>query len=204
MLSTRGYRLPSSWRSPVTVVGWLGDDLGGFVESVGRRVNQRLKVRVRAALQDLMVELTSEVSKAGERLPGLDSDPDLQFAMERVLPLRVEAARRYLSAEHDQRGLIDLIRFLNLVRQSVRARVREASTPQDVSDAVTATLDDIHGYLLAHDLVDKKYRMAEALLLDDLAGRTRLARRLAWKPARVHYYQGHSHHSQQRRRAPSS
>jgi hypothetical protein len=109
------------------------------------------------ALRALDRDLERAVFSASVRLPNLLEVEDVRYALYELRPARLSAALEYLRADNGER-VGRLLQFVRVLRTMASARIAEASTPEDVSDAVVGALDDLQRYLVAHDLVESAYR----------------------------------------------
>lgn len=161
-LLERGLRTPSlgARRLAARILGELGDNAGQVVNRLGTWVSGQL----RAAAQDRLYqfgEVLERESTARIKTLGLTEDADLRFALRDLLPRRTRAAREHLGGRNDQRAIIGLLNFLDVEQRGAIARITAAADTEDVADALTHSLDDLHGYLIAHDLATDRYRLLQ-------------------------------------------
>jgi hypothetical protein len=131
--------------------------------------------RLRAALRDrdgeggdgreatcarlnLLVDRMAEVAvEANRRMPEVREHDPLRFAVTDLLPNRVRLACAFL-ADVSEPEAEHLDAFLDGVETSVRAQASAA----DGADAIMQAAEDLHSYLLGHDIVEPVYRHVSA------------------------------------------
>ncbi len=101
--------------------------------------------------------LAATARGAQDRLPGLGGDEHVSFALDDLLTNRVQAASLFLT-EISEQDAEHLPLFLDSLQEGVRGREDAARNGADVAEAVIQAAEDLHGYLLAHDIVDARYR----------------------------------------------
>jgi hypothetical protein len=120
---------------------------------------------LRAELEAFGRELTSLTLAQEERLPGLAADEMTSFCS-LLARERMERACRHLQAAPENYPYI--LQFLEFVRQMDADRIRHAETISEAQDALLCALDNIHSYLLAHELVSEAYLEEEFKRSDEL------------------------------------
>jgi hypothetical protein len=123
----------------------------------------------RAILEAFDAEVETErffktvASSARAREHALTSTtPMLSFALDVLLPVRKRGTERYLRRDAVDRETLE--RFVEFSERVAVRAIDAAGSPDDLADAVIAVLDDLHSYLLAHNLVDDEYLAAEQVL----------------------------------------
>jgi hypothetical protein len=112
---------------------------------------------VKGRLSAFAESLAATARGAQDRFPGLGAEQLVSFALDDLLPNRVNAASVFLT-EISERDAEHLALFLDSLQEGVRGRVDAAQNAADVAEAVIQAAEDLHGYLLAHDIVQAPYR----------------------------------------------
>lgn len=113
-------------------------------------------------------------------------DSEVWFTLSTLLPTRIRGARRHL--RHDTDPTL-LKAFLQFSLEQSREAVAGATSANELAEAVAGTLDGLHSYLVAHDLVGEQYladeqRLAELILAgESLEGGVASGERAAADPA---------------------
>ena len=149
-------------RAIAPVVGRLIVEIGDRARAVSDSFDAYLLQQARTRLDSLGNSLRRAVAARSYHFPRIYSHPDVRFALDDLVPSRIAAAKRYLVITSKD-DVLTLLHFLDLARQGGSARVRGATTPEEVADSLLGTLDDLHGYLLSHDLVSRQYRRSQSL-----------------------------------------
>lgn len=135
--------------------------LANGMREFGQRLNGLLRKRVGIELMRFYSRLESSAETASIRFPGVLEDPDVRFALDELGPSRIEAARVNLSA-CNERDYVSLIEFLVGAADGVSYDIDHAGDAAEVGDALVRGLDNLHDFLLAHELVEPAYRRAQA------------------------------------------
>jgi hypothetical protein len=109
---------------------------------------------VRLELEAFARGLSSLLLEQEERLEGLAKDRDVRFAIW-LARTRAEDACRYLNCP--VQSLPYLLQWLAFVEEWRAAGIREATNAEEAADELTGAADDLHAYLLAHELVSRRY-----------------------------------------------
>lgn len=112
---------------------------------------------VQGRLSTFVEDLATTARGAQDRFPGLSGEELVTFALDDLLTNRVQAASLFLT-EISEQDAEHLPLFLDSLQEGVRGRVDAARNAADVAEAVIQAAEDLHGYLLAHDIVDARYR----------------------------------------------
>ena len=154
--------LGESVRAVAPALGRLLVEVGDRVQSISDSFDAYLLQEARSRLERLGEGLRSEVEGQRTRYPRIYLDPVVRFALDDLMPTRLQAAKRFLVLTSKD-DVLTLLRFLDVVSQDGRAAIGGAATPEEIGDALLGTLDDVHGYLLSHDLVSRQYRRSQSL-----------------------------------------
>lgn len=88
--------------------------------------------------------------------------PRLRFALQDLLPSRLHAALLYVEPR-EAGDVEDLSSFLEALETTAAAEAAQAVDGEQLSEAFTLALDDLHSYLLAHAIVDRRYRLFQGI-----------------------------------------
>lgn len=88
------------------------------------------------------------------RLANLSQDRDVRFAIW-LARTRSEDACRYLTCA--ERDVAYLLEWLAFVCEWRAAGIKAAATAEEAADELVGAADDLHSYLLAHELVSRRY-----------------------------------------------
>lgn len=115
------------------------------------------RAEVRDRLDAFRKHISTIDGEAAKRITELREHDLAHFAVDDLLPSRIMAARKFLApiTAADARHLDQ---YLDSVESSTRGEVAATDTADDVADAVVRAVEDLHNYLLGHDIVDRRYR----------------------------------------------
>ena len=136
-----------------------------WLRGAAGRLRRRVELDREFAQQRLkaFLDSTREAAKATcDRLPEAYDNDLAGFAIADLLPNRVLTACRFIREMSDADAR-HLDRFLDGVERDVADELAEAEQPAQVADAVLSAAEDLHSYLLAHDLVDRRYSRLQDL-----------------------------------------
>jgi len=124
--------------------------------------------------------VTDTAVEAEQRFPDLHRDDAAQFALADLLPNRIQVACLFTAsisvseAEH-------LSRFLDAIERGAAGQVLAAHDAAEVADVIVQAAEDLHSYLLGHDIVDPRYRHLTAGSLFRRAGNSAaMSSRASW------------------------
>jgi hypothetical protein len=84
---------------------------------------------------------------------------NLRFAVDELLPFRLRGIERHVQVNAvDSHAFSD---FLSYILEVARAQIGTSATVDDLAETIVDVLDDLHGYVLAHELVAPGYLAAE-------------------------------------------
>jgi hypothetical protein len=96
------------------------------------------------------------------------SSAALRFALEGILPWRIRNAQQNVEPERvDSEAFAN---YLRLLQSTTDKRIAVAPSPDELAEVVFGALDELHGYLLAHELVSELYMAAEEMIAGMYAG----------------------------------
>ncbi len=112
---------------------------------------------MRTRLELFRERLLEGAREAEQRFPHLDAHEFARFAVTDLLPNRVFAASLFIApiTEADAEHIDD---FLATIELGAIGQIAAANDADDVADAVIRAAEDLHSYLLGHDIVDDRYR----------------------------------------------
>jgi hypothetical protein len=135
--------------------GWLAPRLDQARRQRSASAKDRL-ARFETGLGQLIEDRRRTIS--------IGSDEDVAYLhgiVDQLFPSRLGAARFDLKALSADRAAA-LCDFLDAVEEVASASIRSAPDGDSLADAVARALDNVHDYLVAHDLVGARYRLLEA------------------------------------------
>jgi hypothetical protein len=98
------------------------------------------------------------------------TSPRLRFALDQLLPLRTMSARRHL--RRDRLAADAFASFLRFSAESAMEVVADATSIEEIADAILSELDGFHAYLVGNELVDSGYVTVEHAIADHLLRRS--------------------------------
>jgi hypothetical protein len=90
-----------------------------------------------------------------ERELGGGSSWMLNFALNGMQPLRILNARQNLDPSRVDAAVFEA--YLHLLQASAEEKISDARDADGLAEAVLGALDELHGYLIAHELVADAY-----------------------------------------------
>jgi hypothetical protein len=127
----------------------------------GRR-NRLDREFVQRRLDEFLRRVWRTAEQGMERIPAARDDDLLRFAVGDLLPNRVVTACRFITEVSDS-DVRHLRRFLTSVECAVAGEIAAADDAATVANAVVTAAEDLHNYLLGHDLVDARYTRLQSL-----------------------------------------
>lgn len=126
-------------------------DLEGFGEALLRTYDPRVDLDAFArGLASAAQSRTNVVGNASELLT---------FATDVVGPFRVRGISRHIARDRvDARVFREFLRF---VEDAAVARIALATSADEVGSLMLGAFDEVHTYVIAHDLVSKAYERVE-------------------------------------------
>lgn len=109
------------------------------------------------------VSLQGEAQQACERFPDLADDELIRFAVGDLLPNRVAMATIFLTEKLDVGDAEHLDQYLESIEGAVQREVAAADSCDGVANAILSATEDLHTYLLGHELVDRRYSQLQSL-----------------------------------------
>lgn len=175
-----------SGNGPVTAeAGVLAARVANGVRELGRRIESVLREQVELELRQFLDRLDFAVERARARFDAaVEQDADVRFALDDLGPQRIDAAVRFL-APCSASDYASLRKFLTDVADGVDYDVDQAEDPTDVGDALLRGLENLHGFLLAKNLVKSGYRTAQDEPVLTFRPFAESGRRPDWRPKPV-------------------
>lgn len=136
---------------------------------VGRRARSAERVerfrryllgRAVDALDGFEKALVAAAGEQGSRLTGIYEDENVRIVLEDLAPLRISAAKRYLSSR-DLTAVSALPSFIEGRIELLRGQAAAATDAEDLGAALLDALESLHSFLLARQLVSSGYKLAE-------------------------------------------
>lgn len=86
----------------------------------------------------------------------------LVFALNVLLPIRERGTERYLRRDAINREAFE--EFIDVSERVAYRAIEAAATQDELADAIVSVLENVHSYLLAHELVSVDYKKIERVL----------------------------------------
>jgi hypothetical protein len=99
-------------------------------------------------------------------LAGTGESAMLVFALDVLLPIRERGTERFLRRDAIDRKAFE--EFIDVSERVAHRAIDTATTQDELADAMVSVLDNVHSYLLAHDLVSADYKKIERVLAHHL------------------------------------
>ncbi len=93
---------------------------------------------------------------------------NLDFALGVLHPVRIRSIATFMDAGRVHTNV--LTNYVGVLRADMERRIAAADDVDSVADVVVQALDDLHAYVLAHELVSDGYREAERRMFSHLEG----------------------------------